>query len=109
MNSAPHQIRVWPDYNDHTNPVSDDWSGGIWDDTNDPNGTAYTKSDLCTVTHSPYQYDSLQLPDEGLIQQTVTTYVKRDNQLLKITVKRSFTNGDYCDTMTTEVLINGQL
>jgi hypothetical protein len=25
MSSAPNQIRVWPDYNDHTNPVSDDW------------------------------------------------------------------------------------
>jgi hypothetical protein len=61
------------------------------------------------VTHSPYKYDSLHLPDGNLIQQTVTTYVTRDNQLLKITVKRSFTNGDYCDTMTTEVLLNAQL
>lgn len=64
---------------------------------------------MSNVTHSPYKYDRLQPPENGLIQQTVTTYVKRDNQLLKITVKRSFTNGDYCDTMTTEVLLNGQL
>jgi hypothetical protein len=109
MSSAPNQIRVWPDYNDHTNPASDDWSRGYWDDTNDPNGTAYIKSDLCTVTHSPYYYDSLHLPDGNLVQQTVTTYVKSDEGLLKITVKRSFTNGDYYDSMTTEVLLNGQL
>jgi hypothetical protein len=64
---------------------------------------------MSKVTHSPYQYDSLQLPDEHLVQQIVTTYVTKDNQLLKISVKRSFTNGDYCDTMTTEVLLNGQL
>lgn len=106
MSNAPHQIRVWPDYNDHTNPVSNDWSGGIWDDTNDPRGISYTKSDLCKITNSPYCYDSLQLPDGNIIQQTVTSYLKRDGQLLKITVKRSFTNGDYYDSMTTEVLLN---
>jgi hypothetical protein len=64
---------------------------------------------MSKVTHSPYQYDSLQLPDDALVQQIVTTYVTKDNQLLKITVKRSFTNGDYYDSMTTEVLLNGQL
>jgi hypothetical protein len=59
--------------------------------------------------NSPYLYDSLQQPDGSIIQQTVTTYIKRGTQLLKITVKRSFTNGDYYDSMTTEVLLNGQL
>lgn len=30
---APERIWVLPDYDDHTNPVSDDWSFGTWDAT----------------------------------------------------------------------------
>lgn len=46
MSEAPKRIRVWPDYNDHTIPVSDDWTGGYWDDTDDPSGTEYVRRNL---------------------------------------------------------------
>jgi hypothetical protein len=46
MSEAPKRIRVWPDYNDHTTPVSADWTGGYWDNTDDPKGTEYIRADL---------------------------------------------------------------
>ena len=46
MSEAPKHIRVWPDYNDHTSPVSADWTGGIWDNSDDPKGTEYIRADL---------------------------------------------------------------
>jgi DNA repair ATPase RecN len=38
---APERIRVWPDVNGHFNPARPDWTGGYWDDTNDPLGVEY--------------------------------------------------------------------
>jgi hypothetical protein len=46
MTDAPERIRVWPDYNDHANPVTNDWSGGYWDATQDPLGIEYRRADL---------------------------------------------------------------
>ena len=46
MSEAPKRIRVWPDYNDHTTPVSADWTGGYWDNTDDHKGTEYIRADL---------------------------------------------------------------
>lgn len=41
LDQEPERIRVWPDYNDHFNPVKEDWSGGYWDDTDDTRGVEY--------------------------------------------------------------------
>lgn len=56
------------------------------------------------MNDSPFKYSNLSNPAPGLITQELITYVKRDNRLVKITVKRNFTEGDYTDSMTTEVL-----
>lgn len=46
MNETPERIKVWPDVNDHFNPPRNDWSGGYWDDTDDPSGTEYFSADI---------------------------------------------------------------
>ena len=45
MTDAPERIWVWPDYNDHFNPVKQDWTHGFWDGTEDPLGTEYVRAD----------------------------------------------------------------
>jgi len=56
------------------------------------------------MTESPFAYSALSDLAPGLITQELVTYMKRDNTIVKITVKRDFTTGDYTDSMTTEVL-----
>ena len=56
------------------------------------------------MNDSLFAYSELSSPAPNLITQELITYVKRDNSLVKITVKRNFTNEDYTDSMTTEVL-----
>jgi hypothetical protein len=56
------------------------------------------------MNDNPFTYSSLSNPASGLIAQEIVTYMKRDNQIIKITVKRNFTEDDYTDNMTTEVL-----
>ena len=46
MSEAPERIRVWPDYDDHFSPARHDWTGGIWDDTDDASGIEYIRADL---------------------------------------------------------------
>ncbi len=46
MSEAPKRIRVWPDYNDQSDPVTWGWTGGWWDATDDPKGTEYIRADL---------------------------------------------------------------
>lgn len=50
MTNAPDRIRVWPDYNDHFSPARPDWTGGIWDDTDDVNGVEYIRADISQAT-----------------------------------------------------------
>lgn len=45
MTDAPERIWVWPDYNDHFNPVKQDWTHGFWDSTEDSLGTEYVRAD----------------------------------------------------------------
>jgi hypothetical protein len=56
------------------------------------------------MSESPYMFSELMPPTPGILTQEVTTYLKQDNRVVKIIVKRNFTNNDYTDSMTTEVL-----
>lgn len=55
----------------------------------------------------PFFYSALALPNEEILGQEITTYVKRGDSILKITVKRDFFKDDYTDSMTTEVIYAG--
>jgi len=56
------------------------------------------------MTDSPFPFSSLSDPLPGVLTQEVVTYLKKDNTVVKITVKRDFTKNDYTDSMTTEVI-----
>ena len=56
------------------------------------------------MNDSLFTYSKLSDPAPDLITQELITYVKRNDTIVKITVKRNFTNGDYDDSMTSEVL-----
>jgi hypothetical protein len=56
------------------------------------------------MTDSPFKFSELMQLKPGLLTQEVTTYLKQDNAVFKIVVKRNFTDDDYTDSMTTEVL-----
>lgn len=45
MSDKPERISVWPDINDHFNPARSDWTGGYWNNTNDPLGTEYVNGE----------------------------------------------------------------
>lgn len=55
----------------------------------------------------PFFYSALALPNEEILSQEITTYVKRGDNILKIAVKRDFFKDDYTDSMTTEVIYAG--
>ena len=50
-------------------------------------------------------FSELMKPSKGLVTQEVVTYLKREDKLVKISVKRNFTDNDYTDSMTTEILL----
>lgn len=56
------------------------------------------------MSKSPFPYSCLEEQNEELLSQEITSYVKRDKSVIKITIKREFADGDYTDSMTTEVL-----
>jgi hypothetical protein len=56
------------------------------------------------MNDNQFPYSQLMQPDGNILSQEVITYVKRDNKIVKIVVNRTFTEDEYDDSMTTEVL-----
>lgn len=56
------------------------------------------------MSESPFTFSELMPPTPGILTQEVVTYMKQGDNIVKITVKRNFTDDDYTDSMTTEVL-----
>lgn len=56
------------------------------------------------MSESPFTFSELMPPTPGILTQEVVTYMKQGGNIVKITVKRNFTDDDYTDSMTTEVL-----
>lgn len=57
------------------------------------------------MSESPFTYTALSGPAEGMLTQEVITIMKRDSNIMRITVQRTFTpDGDYTDTTVSEVL-----
>lgn len=53
---------------------------------------------------SPFYFSNLKEPNGDLLCQEVITYSKRDNCIVKTTVKRNFFGDDYVDSSTTEII-----
>ena len=51
-----------------------------------------------------YNHSQLDLPDGEILKQKVITYLKIDGKITKITVNRDFYEGDYVDSMLSEVI-----
>ncbi len=66
MTDAPERIWVWPDYNDHFNPVKQDWTHGFWDSTEDSLGTEYVRADH--IKAQAAEIERLNIQCEGLFQ-----------------------------------------
>ena len=56
------------------------------------------------MTESLFEYSALSDPSPEIMKQELITYLHRGDNIVRVTVKRDFTNGNYTDTMTTEVL-----
>jgi hypothetical protein len=56
------------------------------------------------MNDNPFVYSQLMEPSENLLSQEVITYMKRGDYIVKIVVNRKFTDDDYDDSMTTEIL-----
>lgn len=56
------------------------------------------------MNDSLFAYSKLNDPEPELIKQELITYLHRGDNIVRVTVKRDFTNGNYTDSMTTEVL-----
>lgn len=53
---------------------------------------------------SPFNYEKLELPREGLIKQELVTYEVKDGAVVKTVVNREFYPDDFVDSKTQEVL-----
>ena len=69
MTDAPERIWVWPDYNDHFNPVKQDWTHGFWDSTEDSLGTEYVRVD--NIKAQAAEIERLNTQCEGLFQAAI--------------------------------------
>lgn len=58
---------------------------------------------------SPFPYNKLEEPNDELLSQEVITYVKRNKDILKITVKRNFFGKDYIDNTSTQVIYSDHI
>jgi hypothetical protein len=53
---------------------------------------------------NPFPYSQFEKPDGTILMQEITSYIMKDNKIVKVTVTRKFTEDDYDDSMVTEVL-----
>lgn len=56
------------------------------------------------MTESLFEYSALSDPSPEIMKQELITYLYRGDKIVRVTVKRDFLNGNYTDSMTTEVL-----
>lgn len=56
------------------------------------------------MSTGPHDYSEFVEPNTEVIQQEVTTYLKKDNAIYKRVVTRNFFGDDYVDGVTSEVL-----
>lgn len=59
------------------------------------------------MSKSPFPYSSLEPQNGEILSQEVITYVKREGSIIRINVRREFDDGDYTDSMSTEVIYSG--
>ena len=57
--------------------------------------------------NGPFPYSKLEEPNNELLSQEVVSYLKRDGNIVKVTVTRDFKGDDYTDSMVTEVIYAG--
>lgn len=56
------------------------------------------------MSDSAFNYSKLSSFNDEMISQEITSFIKRDGKIQKITVKRSFAEGDFNDVMTIDVI-----
>lgn len=57
------------------------------------------------MSGSPFNYSQLETKlSEDILFQEIITYAKRDGNVIRVTVRRDFFEGDYIDNTTTEVI-----